>query len=122
MQLSVIFTLLVELADALGVKKINELGGAWVCKIDPHWTIALNGTKQKTEVTIEGAMGATLEPYQMAVFFNGWLAGLMYPNGGVICAGEAGNEDNLIAALRARIEQETGARPRRPNTEVSHGA
>lgn len=43
MAMTVIFALIADLALALKVTKLNELGAAWVCPIDQSWTIALNG-------------------------------------------------------------------------------
>lgn len=108
MAMTVIFALIADLALALKVSKLNELGAAWVCPIDQSWTIGLNGTKQRHRVDIEGGMGADLEPFHIAVFYNGWLAGILTAHGGMLCAGTWGNEDNLIEALAERIERETG--------------
>ena len=101
------FDVVVELAVELGVKGINELEGAWICKIDKHWVVAINGKDKPVAVEIEDSMGCQeLQPFEMAIFFNGWLAGLLNPGGGMICAGKAANEDTFIAAVRARIEVE----------------
>lgn len=108
MQLSEVFCLTADLGLLLGVSKLNERTDAWICEVDKHWTLALNGTDKDVEVNIKDSMGVDkLHPFHMAVFFNGWLAGLMTATGGVICAGEAGNEDNLIKALQNRIAVET---------------
>jgi hypothetical protein len=41
-----------------------------------------------------------LEPGLFAVWYNGWLAGILDPFGhGVMAAGAGANEDTLIAAL-----------------------
>jgi hypothetical protein len=103
MVVSEAFLLAVELSIQLGAENIKDLPGAYVCKVDEHWTFAINGTDRNVEVNIKGSMGiGELEPCHMAIWFNGWLAGLLSPKDGVICAGPAGNEDNFIAALKSR--------------------
>lgn len=106
MSLSVAFCLIADLATLLGVRKINELKGAWECIIDDNWIIAVNGTKQTVESRPEGTMGADIPPVHAAVWYNGWLASLMTPSGGCFAAGSAANEDTFIEALTARIKIE----------------
>ena len=40
-----------------------------------------------------------LPPFHVRLSFNGWPAGIIAAGGGIMAAGEAGNEDALIAAL-----------------------
>lgn len=103
MQLSTAFSLVADLAGLLGVSRINKLATHWECRIDEHWQIAVNGTDKPMLAQPEGSMGVTIEPYHMAVFFNGWLAGLLTPRDGTFVCGAAGNEDAFIAALEKRI-------------------
>lgn len=93
---------IVELAEAIGVKAINNLPGCWEVQVDDRWRIAVNahtdGRKTESGVDVPGG--------HFYVEFNGWPAGLLTFRGGTIAAGEAANEDTFIAALDARIEKE----------------
>lgn len=106
--IAVVFDLAVELSLLLGAKEINKLDGAYICKVDNLWSFAINGTDRPVAVDMgEKSMGVgALNSFNMAIFYNGWLAGLLDPRGGTICAGEAGNEDNFIKALEERIGAE----------------
>jgi hypothetical protein len=104
MQIAEAYYTVVELAAALGVKKINELEGCWERAVDEQWFVAFNGHKEPMKVS----RGATLPPYEIYIEFNGWPAGVIGPDGGIIAAGDAANEKTFIAALKAAIEQ---ARP-----------
>ena len=94
-----------ELANTLGVEKINEFEGAWLHQLDDNWTIAVNGHSKKIKCDPEGTMGADIPPYSAAVWWNGWLAGLISPGGGTIAAGELANEDTFIEALERKINE-----------------
>lgn len=104
---SQIYCLAVDLGLLLGIENLKDRPDAWVCEVDKRWTFAINGSDGDKSVEINGSMGIDrLEKYQMAVWFNGWLAGILNPVGGIICAGTAGNEDVLIKALEERIAVE----------------
>lgn len=78
-------------ASAICMKK--EL---YVKKVDEHWTIKCNGRNKKIN---------TVPPFSWSIEFNGWPAGILSITGeGVLCAGEAGNEDNLRNALLSSVE------------------
>ena len=99
-RISEAFAVVVELATALGVKRINELPGTWDVQIDEHWKVRVNA--QKTELDC-------IPPYHASVEWNGFPAGLFSPAGGIIAAGELANEASFIAAVRARIAKELPA-------------
>jgi hypothetical protein len=87
----------VNLARAIGVTRIDLMEGCWEHQIDDQWWIAMNGHKKPTKCSA----GATVPPFEMYVQFNGWPAGVVAPNGGIIAAGELANEDTFIAAVKA---------------------
>jgi hypothetical protein len=87
---------IMELAERLGVSKINELPGCWEHRVDEHWWIALNGHREETLCE----NGTSVPPFHAYIEFNDWPAGLVGLNGGAIAAGTIANEDSLLAALR----------------------
>jgi len=98
------FTKIAEFAAALNVRSIGNLPGAWIHAIDSQWTIAVNGHDKTIQAEPEGMMQAKIPPHSAAIWFNGWMAGILDPFGGIIAAGEAANEDTFIAALDAAIK------------------
>ena len=54
------------------------------------WHVRLN----PTDVCQDG-----IEPFCANVYWGEWIAGILYPYGGIIAAGAGANEDNLIAWL-----------------------
>lgn len=73
------------------------------------WRVVINGTEADHEVALsDECMGATVPPVHMAVFWNGWLAGILNPAGGVLAAGEAANEDTFIAAMKEGRDEAAG--------------
>jgi len=101
--ITAVFAAIADLAMAMDVQAINSLPGPWEVRIDDHWTVVVNGQSEPREVKPEESMGATIRPFEAAVFFNGWLAGIMSPFDGAIADGEAANEDTLIKAIEAKI-------------------
>lgn len=95
-----------RLAIALGAAPISDV---WMHQLDEDWWIAINGGGQAAEAAPPDAMSATIEPYHMAVWYNGWLAGLLSPTGGVLAAGRGANEATFTAALKAALERAEGA-------------
>lgn len=104
---SVAYMAAVDLALSLGHQQIANLPGAWEHRVDEHWTVAINGKEEPVEVEPDGCMRVKLEPYHLAVWWRGWLAGLLTPCFGVLLGAD---EDSLIAALKTA----TGA-PNNPN-------
>jgi hypothetical protein len=68
-------------------KRILTLGNP-----DKGWFVRLNNTAEKDLFD--------LEPYQAMVEFNGFPAGIIDPNGGVLAAGDAANEDTFREWLK----------------------
>ena len=81
----------------------------WQHKIDDKWYVAVNAKSVEVEIEPKDAMKITLKPYYVAVWYNGWLAGLFHPAaGGVIAAHpskQGANEDTLIAAMNAKLSK-----------------
>jgi hypothetical protein len=99
-----VYSLTLELGTALGVRAISEMSRGWIHRIDSNWTVVLNGTPLTIEAEPEGGMKARLEPFDLGVWWNGWLAGIVTPNGGVLAAHPDGaNEETLIVALRRSL-------------------
>ncbi len=95
--MSEIFVALIGLAEALGVNRINALPGAWEHQIDERWAVAVNGHAQECKTKRGDAV-----PAFSAVFWrNGWPAGVVTPNSGIVAGG---TEDELIDALNAAID------------------
>ena len=90
-----------ELAQALGVRNINELEGCWEHQINDQWWIAVNGHKAE----VRCSKGGRVPSFECYVEFNGWPAGVIGLDGGLIAAGDEANEDALIAALQIAIQE-----------------
>lgn len=87
--------LLIEYAMAQGCTPASLKEANWHNTIDERWELKCNGTKEKRD---------GLEPYSWYIYFNGWPAGVLSLLGeGVLCAGDAGNEENLRKAIEGRM-------------------
>ncbi len=94
------FLKITELALALGVEKINELPHLWFHEIDDHWSIAVNGHDADRHFVGDPTMMSIDVPrFSAAIWWNGWLAGIVDPYAGVIADGAEANEDTFVAAL-----------------------
>lgn len=103
MQISECFAKVCDLAIKLGANNLISHPGAWVHTVDEHWIVALNPHAEPVRVTPDGSMGCDVPFGHVAVWFNGWLAGLFAPDGGSFVLGSAANEDEFIAALDRAI-------------------
>lgn len=96
----------VELAEALGVSKINQLDGCWTHAVDDHWWIAMNGHSDDQPASSPAGMSAdvpcTVPPFSMYVERRGMAAAIVDPFGGSMI-GPEDTEDALIAALDTAI-------------------
>lgn len=93
-----VFALVAELCIALGEAPATKHPLCWELDVDSHWRIAFNAHD-----SLRPSNGIPVPPYNVAVWFNGWPAGLFDPVGGHFAAGTVANEDAFITALRARI-------------------
>lgn len=90
------FVRIVELAEALGVQRINELPACWEHQVDEQWRIHINAHRHQ----VKAESGAEVPPRSCYIEFNGWPAGVITPVNGWIAAGEAANERTFIEALK----------------------
>jgi hypothetical protein len=97
-----VMVLIVDLAEALGVTKINKMPGCWELAVDDLWWFAVNGHTEPTECS----HGASVPPMSAYLEYNGWPAGICDAGGGIVAAGAAANESTLVDALKRRIEAE----------------
>ena len=91
-----------RLHQALGMQPVK--GQVWIHKLNKNWTIAINGKSHAVEIEPEKCMKAELRPIDFAVWWNGWLAGLFNPHGGIFAAGSGANEDAFIEVVEKAIE------------------
>ncbi len=94
--LSEVMLLIADLAEADCVESIG--GQVWERQVG-NWGIWVNGTGSEAKVK-----GVDLPAFHAYIEWNGWPAGVIDSFGGTIAAGEAANEDALIAALKDEIE------------------
>ena len=95
-----IFPAICELHLAERLPPITFMG-VWQRSLPAGWYMAVNGSKAAVKVTPPGGVKVAVPPYHAALWFNGWLAGLVHPlGGGFLAAGSAGNEKTFLAALR----------------------
>lgn len=104
-EMSITFMKIGELSYKLGVRDLYKLPGAWIHKLDENWILAVNGKDRKVIAKPEGCMMCDIPPYHVAVWWNGWIAGIFNAYQGQIAAGTEANEDALIAALDKAIEE-----------------
>ena len=94
-EIPVVMSKILDLANKLGITNIREFErGLWEHKLDERWKFAMNGMDR----TID-----RIPPFSVLVKFNGWPAGIVDFNGGVIAGGAAANEDAFIAVLDAAL-------------------
>lgn len=98
--MTVAFAAVVEYAERLGVVNANRLPGAWTQRVDDRWHIAFNAHDFPVEAKPEGCMECTIAPYTCAVWYNGWLTGMMTAFEGHIGFGTGATEEEFIAAIR----------------------
>ena len=96
-----------EFINIITGKSLLEMSGKrWVGNIDKNWIIAVQANKdQEVEFKPKGTMGGKVGFGIMLGWFNGWLAGMLDPGGGVIAAGELANEDRFIEAIDIKLKE-----------------
>lgn len=63
------------------------------------WELFVNGNKEKRKVNAEQWGEIELKPFTFAIFWNGWLAGLMTLFGGEMAVGEGANKESFLKSL-----------------------
>ena len=71
-----------------------------VVAVDDKWWFAVNGNSAPRMIQAPQWGEIEVPPYQAAIFYNGWLAGLQTPYGGVFVAGTGANAEVFDAACR----------------------
>ena len=97
------FARVVELAEALGVSRINEVEGCWEHSWG-DWLLAVNGHKEEQRASD----GAPVPPYHAYMAYARMPAALLSPAGGMTIGG---SEDDLIKALQDEIAAQTVTQP-----------
>jgi len=108
-KISEAFLKLASLAEHDGSAPLNTLDGCWTRQIGKQWWVAINGHNEARPASSPNGASKELpfqvEPFHCYVEFNGWPAGILTPYGGTLAAGEAANEDTLIAAIDVAISE-----------------
>lgn len=89
-----IWTSICTIAEKSGVVPLNKLPGLWVFEAE-RWKLSLNAHQEKI---------GDVSPFTANVEFNGFPAGIISPNDGLIAAGDLANIFTLEEALRAKAE------------------
>ena len=105
MRVAKAFALLCGLAYAKGARSIKDTPGLHFVYIDVHWSAYINPHSERV---------GEVPAFHTMIEWNGWPAGLLAPDGGVVAAGALANEDSLIAALEAAIAAHPNPSPVEP--------
>lgn len=107
------FALACDLGYHLGVRSIKDLPGAWVHRVNSDWVIAMNAKLEPVEADPgNGGMKIDVPPGCLVVWWHGWLAGLLDPQGGTLAEHPNGaNHARFVADLQAAIDEAKGASP-----------
>ena len=92
-QVSEVFSLAAELAEACGASRICDLPGCWEHRFD-GWFVAINGHRVDTSASV----GMMVPPFCAYVERGGVPCVLTSPREGTVMFG---TEDEVIAALKA---------------------
>lgn len=89
-----IFELIMNIGEKAGALPVKDR--VWTHKVDEHWTFKVNGHPE----TREGIPG-----FHAMIEFNGFPAGLIGLEGGIIAAGAGANEETFIEALKQHLAE-----------------
>jgi hypothetical protein len=104
MQIPIVFDLATQLAIKHStILPLKDLDGCWEHKFEHDgrtWWLAINGDKEPRHSEPPECMGVDVPGYSVALWCNGWLAGVVDAGGGALLgAGEADVVQALEAAL-----------------------
>lgn len=97
-QISVLMLAIGALHKARGGQPLCRVPGLHHMVIDDQWQLWLNGHREP--LPLPHLPGTPVAPFNCYVEFNGFPAGSFSSFGGLLAAGEAANEETLLAALR----------------------
>ncbi len=90
-----VFSSIGSLAWWLGYRDIAHNEGLTEFDIDERWDVAINPHRED----MRDARGCNVPPKSMALYYNGWPAGVVTAHTGTISAGKVANEDALLDAI-----------------------
>lgn len=93
------FSLIADLAIAVGAAPLNACAGCWEYRLGNRWLIAVNGHGSP----VKCSSGPEVPPYHAYVERGGWPGGLLAPDGGVMLGYGGELEDELIAELKLAL-------------------
>jgi hypothetical protein len=100
--MNAIFEKTCELGMALGWENISLSPGCQEHQVDAHWWFAIN----PHDVPVSCSKGGSKVPARCIYFqFNGWPAGVVSVQGGLLVTGGLANEETLLAVLEQAIEK-----------------
>ena len=87
-----------SLHEASGAPPVT--GRVWERPLPGGWYMAANGCNEPRRVTPRKGMAHTMSPFELAFWWDGWLAGSLCPGTcGVLADGAEANAERLCAAL-----------------------
>lgn len=107
-QITEIMMRICDVHRSLALPNLKELG-IWQQQLDDNWSFAVNGTSLPQTVESFGTMGAEIPPFHAAIWWNGWLAGIVSPFSGSMVAHpdhDGANETHFLRACKLFIEQQ----------------
>lgn len=95
------YYLLTEYCYQQGHRDIKDLEGCLEVQVNQQWWFAVNGHREPMKCSKD----VEVLPFNIYLEYNGWPAGMVGPDGGVIAAGSEASEDDLIKALKEKDDE-----------------
>ena len=89
-----------------GIKMSEQPGKLLSIEFDDYrgkdkWKLVVNGNSEKKDLILDGGEKLNMPAFGFAIFWNGWLAGLMTPGGGQMAAHKEGaNKKTFLRSLK----------------------